>query len=313
MYKIGIDLGGTNIAAGIVTEKGEILYKKSIPTSADRPQKDILNDIIILCELLCMEHGIDWNEISSIGIAVPGGVDVEEGKIMFTPNIPFSGLMISEALSHKLHGKSVNVINDANAATLAEVSAGAAKGASNAVMITIGTGIGGGIVINGKIYTGVNGLAGEIGHMKVEEGGFHCGCGRYGCFETVASASALVHMTEQEIHICKNSGEHTIMADEKVINARTVFTAHKLHDAAAKRVLERYTDDLANGIASLINIFQPEVFVIGGGVSGQGQYLIDMLQPKVDRAVYGGYVDKKTKLCTALCGNDAGIIGAAFA
>ena len=313
MYKIGIDLGGTNIAAGIVDEHGKILFKKSVPTGASRKKEEIIDDIAALCRTLASEFGIKFDEINAIGIAVPGGVDEKSGEILFTPNIPFSKINICKILSEKLDGKRVGVANDANAATLAEVFSGAAKGANNAVMITLGTGVGGGIVINKQIYSGSNGLAAEIGHFVIKMGGEKCGCGRRGCFEAYGSATALIRMTKAELDKCFMSGEATLMAESSKISARTAFDAFKQGDAAAARVIEEYTDALANGIASLVNIFQPDVFIIGGGVSGEGQFLIDLLQPKFDAEDFARTAQNRTRLCTATCGNDAGIIGAAFA
>lgn len=313
MRKIGIDLGGTNIAAGIVDENGKILFKKSVPTGASRDKEQIIDDIALLCRDLADDAGLTLEDIDSIGIAVPGGVDEKSGVILFTPNIPFSGINICEILSSKLDGKKIGLANDANAATLAEVLCGAAKGADNAVMITLGTGVGGGIVIDKKIYSGSNGLAAEIGHFVIQMGGEKCGCGRRGCFEAYASATALIRMTKEELGKCFMSGEPTLMAESKKISARTSFDAYKQGDKPAARVIEQYTTALANGISSLINIFQPDVFIIGGGVSGEKQFLIDLLQPKVDAEDFARTAKKRTRLCTAACGNDAGIIGAAFA
>lgn len=313
MHKIGIDLGGTNIAAGIVDENGKLLFKKSIPTGASRKKEEIIDDIAALCRTLASESGIAFEAIEAIGIAVPGGVNEKSGEILFTPNIPFSGINICKILSEKLDNKRVGVANDANAATLAEVFSGAAKGADNAVMITLGTGVGGGIVINKQIYSGSNGLAAEIGHFVIKMGGEPCGCGRRGCFEAYGSATALIRMTNEELGKCFMSGEATLMAESSRISARTAFDAFKKGDAAAARVIEEYTDALASGIASLVNIFQPDVFIIGGGVSGEGQFLIDLIQPKFDKEDFARTAKKRTRLCTATCGNDAGIIGAAFA
>lgn len=313
MRKIGIDLGGTNIAAGIVDENGKILLKKSVPTGASRKKEEIIDDIAALCLALANESGASFSDIEAVGIAIPGGVNEKSGEILFTPNIPFSGINICEILSEKLDGKKVGVANDANAATLAEVFCGAAKGADNAVMITLGTGVGGGIVIDKKIYSGSNGLAAEIGHFVIRMGGEKCGCGRRGCFEAYGSATALIRMTKEELNTCFMSGEGTLMAESSKISARTSFDAFKKGDAAAARVIEKYTDALASGITSLINIFQPDVFIIGGGVSGEGQFLIDLLKPKIDAEDFARDSEKRTRLCTALCGNDAGIIGAAFA
>lgn len=313
MLRIGIDLGGTNIAAGIVDESGNILLKRSVPTMASRKKEEIIEDIAALCRSLADNYGISFDEIGAIGIAVPGGVDEKSGEILFTPNIPFSNLNICEILSKKLDGKQIGLANDANAATLAEVMCGAAKGADNAVMITLGTGVGGGIVIDKKIYSGSNGLAAEIGHFVISAGGEKCGCGRRGCFEAYASATALIRMTKDELGECFMSGEGTLMAESSKISARTSFDAFKKGDKAAARVIEKYTDYLASGIISLINIFQPDVFIIGGGISGEGKFLTDLLQPKIDKEDFARNAKKRTTICTASCGNDAGIIGAAFA
>ena len=313
MLRIGIDLGGTNIAAGIVDENGNIILKKSVPTGASRKKEEIIDDIAALCRSLAKEHGVTLEEIDAIGIAVPGGVDEKSGEILFTPNIPFSNINICKILSEKLDSKAIGLANDANAATLAEVMCGAAKGADNAVMITLGTGVGGGIVIDKKIYSGSNGLAAEIGHFVISVGGEKCGCGRRGCFEAYASATALIRMTKDELGECFMSGEATLMAESSKISARTSFDAFKKGDKAATRVIEKYTDYLANGISSLINIFQPDVFIIGGGVSGEGKFLTDLLQPKIDEEDFARTAQKRTRVCTATCGNDAGIIGAAFA
>ena len=312
MFRIGIDLGGTNIAAGVVDEGGSILCKESVPTNAQREPDEIIDDIVRLCLSVCQSGNIDLDSIEAIGIAVPGGVDEKSGRIIFTPNIPFSGINISEELSKRLQNIRVGVINDANAALLAELTVGAAKGMQNAVMITIGTGIGGGIAVNGKLVGGVNGAAAELGHIVIERNGKKCACGRRGCFERYASATALAELTQQEVDRCAQNGEYTVMQEAQKIGARVPFEAYKRGDEAAKRVIAEYIDALSCGVISLINIFQPDIFVIGGGVSGEKQLLIDLLQPSVDREEYARGYEKRTALVTALCGNDAGIIGAAF-
>ena len=227
MYYIGIDLGGTNIAAGITDTEGNILYKGSLPTGASRGRDAIIDDIATLCRMLCRDAKIAFDEIGRIGIAVPGGVDAASGEILFTPNIPLSGINICEILSAKLAGKPVLLANDANAAALAEARVGAARGAKDAVMITLGTGVGGGIVTDGKIYTGFNGLAAELGHFVIQKDGVPCGCGRRGCFEAYASATALIRMTKEELDRCFVSGEGTLMAESRKLNARPAPAAHR--------------------------------------------------------------------------------------
>ncbi len=313
MFRIGIDLGGTNIAAGVVDEYGNLLRKASVPTNAERNSSEIIEDIVKLCHYVCDINNISIDSIISIGIAVPGGVDEKTGMIMFTPNIPFSGINIVEALSLNFENIRIGVINDANAALMAELTVGSAKGKQNAVMITIGTGIGGGVAVDGKLLSGSNGAAGELGHIVIQRNGKPCSCGRKGCFERYASATALVELTKNEIENCKKKSEPTMMALANEINARVAFDSYKNGDEAAKRVIQEYIDALSSGVVSLINIFQPDIFVIGGGVSGEKQFLIDLIQPIVDKEDYARRYEKKTEIVTAVCGNDAGIIGAAFA
>lgn len=313
MYYIGIDLGGTNIAAGITDTEGRILHKDALSTGASRDKDAILEDIVTLCHMLCRDAKIGEAEIARVGIAVPGGVDAATGEILFTPNIPsFSGINICDILSAKLGGKPVLLANDANAAALAEARVGAAKGAASAVMITLGTGIGGGIIVNGRIYTGFNGLAAELGHFVIRKDGVPCSCGQRGCFETYASATALIRMTKEELDRCFVSGEGTLMAESRKLNACVAFDAYRAGDVAAKRVIEQYIGYLASGIASLINIFQPEVFIIGGGVANERQFLLDLLAPHIDAEDFARNAKKRTRIVTAVCGNDAGIIGAAM-
>ena len=311
--RLGIDLGGTNIAVGLVNEHGRVIYKKSTPTLADRSAEQIINDIVNLCNVVCSECQASLNCLDSIGIAVPGGVEVATGTVVFTPNIPFSGINIADILSKKLCYNRVGVINDANAALLAEMKTGSAVNCRDIVMITIGTGIGGAIAIDGKIVNGINGMAGEIGHLVIQKNGKECSCGRRGCFETYASATALMNLTRQEIDNCRTNGEYTVMSEATELNARIAFDAYKQGDNAAKRVIHEYIDALSCGIVSLINIFQPDLFVIGGGVSGEKEFLINLINPYFITEQYSRAADKKTILTTAQCGNDAGIIGAAFA
>ena len=311
MYTIGIDLGGTNIAVGLVKDCETILQKASAPTLPARGREAILADIVSLCHAVCEHAGIDLKKIARVGIAVPGGVMPECGHVLFTPNIPFSDFDLSAELSARLDGATVGVVNDANAAALAEARAGAGKGARDAVMITLGTGVGGGIVIDGKLYTGANGLAAELGHFVIEKDGVPCGCGRKGCFEAYGSATSLVRMARDELDRCFVTGEETAIPPA-VQNAKVIFDAYAEGDKVAARILDRYTDGLACGIASLINIFQPDVFILGGGISGAGQPLLDLLIPKVDAEDFARTAKKRTQIRLAALGNDAGIWGAAL-
>ena len=209
----------------------------------------------------------------------------------------------------------MHIENDANAAAWGEAIAGAAKGSKSSVMITLGTGVGGGIVDGGKVYKGYNNAAGELGHIVIRVDGRPCTCGRHGCWEAYSSATGLINMTKEKIEECKQTGRETVMtrlvAEKGKVNGRTAFDGKRLGDAAACEVVDEYIKYLASGIASMINIFQPEVLSIGGGISNEGQYLLDLVIPKVREQQYGTGLVPMTDIRIAQLRNDAGIIGAA--
>jgi len=316
MYRIGVDLGGTNIAAGLVDENYNIIKKASVPTNASRGADAIVADISALCLRLCEEGGIAVADIDAIGIASPGIANHTDGYVEYANNLPFKHLPICEMVSKGTGVKEVHVENDANAAAWGEAVAGAAKGSDNSVMITLGTGVGGGIVIDGKVYSGFNYAGAELGHIVIEHNGRPCSCGRKGCWEAYSSATALINMTKEKLEECKAKGEETVMTEmvEKKgkVTGRTAFDAMRAGDKAGKEVVDMYLDYLACGLASIINIFQPRIITIGGGISGEGQSLIDALEPLVRAEQYGCGLVKLTDIRIAKLGNDAGIIGAAF-
>ena len=313
MYRLGVDLGGTNIAVGVVNEELQLVKKVSTPTGAERPGEEIVADIAALCKKACAEMGITLADVQSIGIATPGMANTETGVVEYANNLPFKNFPIA-ALLRKYLGKDVRVgiANDANAAAWGEACAGAAKGTKNSIMITLGTGVGGGIVIDDKIYTGFNCAGGELGHIVIEVDGVPCSCGRRGCWEAYSSATALIRMTREKIEECAKEGRPTIMANAPKVSGRTACDAMRAGDEAATEVYNKYIKYLASGIATIINIFQPEVISLGGGVSGEGQSLIDSLLPIVRAEQYGGGVVPLTDIRIAQLGNDAGIIGAAM-
>ena len=316
MYRIGIDLGGTNIAAAIVNNEFKIVKKKSVPTGAERDASLIMDDMAALCRSVCAEAGIDFSEIEAIGIASPGIANHTDGYVEYANNLPFKHTPICEMVSKGTGVKEVHVENDANAAAWGEAVAGAAKGTENSVMITLGTGVGGGIIIDGKVYSGFNYAGAELGHIVIEHNGRPCSCGRKGCWEAYSSATGLIKMTKEKLEECANKGETTVMTElvEKKgkVTGRTAFDAMRLGDKAGKEVVDMYLDYLACGLASIINIFQPSIITIGGGISGEGQSLIDALEPLVRAEQYGCGLVKLTEIRIAKLGNDAGIIGAAF-
>ena len=315
MYRIGIDLGGTNIAAGIINENFEIICQASTPTGRERSSDEITADMIALCHTLCEKSGIPATEIASVGIASPGIANHDDGVIEYSCNLPFRRYPICDKIKEGFPVPFVFVENDANAAAWGEAVAGAAKGTKNSIMITLGTGVGGGIIIDGKVISGFNYAGGELGHIVIQAGGVPCGCGRRGCWEAYSSATALIRMTNEKLEECAASGRKTVMTElvEKSGKAsgRTAFDAMRAGDEAGSEVVNTYVYYLAQGLINIINIFQPEVLSIGGGVSGEGDYLLDRLIPLVRAEVYGHGIVKDTDIRIATLKNNAGIIGGA--
>ena len=309
MY-IGIDLGGTNIAAAVVDKKGAIIKRAGVPTSGERGADAVIEGLLRVCDML-MENG---EQPLSIGIGVPGIVNSEAGEVVFTPNLPLSGVNIVSKLKEK-HRCPIYLGNDANCAALGETIAGGAKGAKDVVFITLGTGIGGGIIVGGKLVTGINGAAGELGHMVIEEGGRKCGCGRLGCWETYASASGI---KETAIDAMKKHEGSLLWelcdGQTAMIEGRLIFEAYRAGDELAKLIVEWYVARLATGIVSIINILQPEMFCIGGGISNAWDCLETPLVAAVEAEIITRFSKKspQTRIVKATLGNDAGIIGAAL-
>ena len=316
MYTIGVDLGGTNIAIGLVNEKFEIVKKGSVPTKPERGADPIIADMAKLSRQLMEEMGITMDEISFIGVATPGTANNVTGVVEYANNIPFLRYPLAANLSALMDGKPVYIENDANAAAKAEAMAGVAAGAPISVMITLGTGLGGGIVIDGKVYTGFNFAGAELGHIVIEKDGRQCSCGRKGCWEAYSSATGLVNITKDYITAAKAEGKTTVMeemigGDLSKISARTAFNAQKAGDEIGKQVVDEYISYLACGIVNVINIFQPNVLSIGGGVCNEGENLMKPLLEKVWSETYSREGTPRTEILIAKLGNDAGIIGAA--
>ncbi|MDP4153119.1 MAG: ROK family protein [Bacillota bacterium] len=312
MYFIGIDLGGTNIATGVVDQQGKIVAKNSIKTQASRHYNEIIKDMAESCLKVCKENNISFEDISGIGIGTPGTVQPGTGIITFANNLGFHNVPMKQEME-KLLKKPVFVGNDANVAALGEVFCGGAKGYRYAVTVTLGTGVGAGVIIDGKIYEGFNGGAVEMGHSIIKFDGIQCNCGRRGCWEQYASASALINQTKEQMgkhpeslmwHICEN--------DLEKCNGRTAFAAAQQGDKPAAQIVDQYITYIAYGLGDVINIFQPEIILIGGGISGEGEYLLKPLREKTYSFCYAGPDGMKlAKIEKAQLGNDAGIIGAA--
>lgn len=316
MYYIGVDLGGTNIAVGIVNEQFEIVKKGSTPTKPERGADAIVADMAALSRKLIAEMGLTMDDIVSAGVATPGTANNVTGVVEYANNIPFLRYPLADKLSALLDNKPVYIENDANAAAKAEAMAGVAKGEPFSVMITLGTGLGGGIIIGGKVYSGFNFAGAELGHIVIEKGGRQCSCGRKGCWEAYSSATGLVNITKDRILDARAAGRKTSMdemtgGDLDKVSARTAFNAMKAGDEVAAEVVDEYISYLACGIVNIINIFQPNVLSIGGGVCNEGEYLTKPLLEKVWSETYSKEGTPQTKIMIAKLGNDAGIIGAA--
>ena len=309
---LGVDLGGTNIAAGIVDGEGNIVCKKSVKTNLPKPEAQLEKDIYALCLTLCEENGYDMNkDIASVGIGTPGSVDGKRGIVWSNVNFGYKNWKVKDSLS-KYFTIPVFIENDANTAIVAEVMAGNAKGCQDALVVTLGTGIGGGAFVRGEIYAGYNYAGLEVGHTVISMDGRQCNCGRKGCFERYASASALARDTKSAMEANPDSKMWEVCPDITKVNAKTAFDAFRMGDEAATVVVNNYIHYLATGLVNLINIFQPEVLCLGGGVSNEKDFLLDLLRPHVDREDYAMNAEERTKIVIAKFRNDAGIIGAAM-
>ncbi len=312
MYYIGVDLGGTNIAVGIVDENYRILKKGSTPTLAHREMDEIIADMAKLCHSLIGSMDLKVSDIEAVGIATPGTANSDTGVVEYANNLPMRNYPIAAKLGEKFPAKKILIDNDANAAALGEAVAGGAKGAADVVMITLGTGVGGGVIIDHKIYSGFNHAGAELGHMVIEKDGRPCTCGRRGCFEAYSSATGLVNMTKEKMLENPDSLMWKL-SDGKIENVggKTAFAAMRKGDKAAKEVTDAYISYLACGLGNIINIFQPQILCIGGGVCNEGDPLMIPLIEQVGHENYAKNSEKAVRICRAQLGNDAGIIGAA--
>lgn len=311
MYYIGVDVGGTNLVAGLVDEQGNLLGKVSHPVDRDLSAEQLCGEIARLAKKVCRMEKLDDRRIEAVGVGIPGLVDNKQGVVVQTPNMPFENTPF-RTLFQEQWDVPVYLGNDANCAAIGEYWAGAAKGCSPAVVITLGTGIGGGMVVDGKLFTGFANSGMEVGHMIIHPDGLLCGCGSRGCWEQYGSATALIRLTQMEMEQSRDSLLWELCGgDRSKVQGRTPFQGVRLGDEASKRVLNIYLHGLSVGIINLINVLQPEVICLGGGISNaEDDLLLDPLRELVSR----GSFDKKmpTRLVRASLGNDAGVVGAAL-
>ncbi|MBE6005132.1 MAG: ROK family protein [Lachnospiraceae bacterium] len=324
-YDIGIDLGGTNIACGIVDEHGKLLHKDSVPADLPRSPEEIVDSIYEVVSRVLRKKGIRLGECRSIGAGIPGTVDSDRGIVEYANNLEFYNVPFVNMLRDKFR-MDVYGENDAVAASIGEYMYGAGKGTGSMVMLTLGTGVGGGIIMDGRCWHGINGAAGEIGHMVIHTGGRQCTCGRRGCLEAYASATALVQKTEEMLREQEKTfgrkmpgcGEmkavsalYEQLSRGQKLDGKKIMEAVKSGDEIAKLSYGSFLSDLSEGIANIINIFQPECLVIGGGLSGIGEeLLLKPVKEQVATMIYSRYSERKTDIRLAELGNDAGIIGA---
>ncbi len=312
MYRVGIDLGGTNIVAGVVDDDFKIIGVGKLKTNSNRPAAEIADDMAKTVFMAIEDAGLKPDDIDSFGIGSPGAIDPINGVVTYANNLPFSNLPICEMMKERV-GKDFYIENDANAAAYGEYIAGAGKGTKNFVAVTLGTGVGGGIIIDGKIYSGSNYAGGELGHTVISMNGEMCSCGRHGCWEAYASATALINQTAQAMHRYPDSLMWKLCDDDiKNISGITAFNAMRSNDPVGRMVVDRYCEYVAVGISNIINTFQPDVICIGGGISREGDTLVDPIKAFVAGENYARSVKQKAVIKTAALGNDAGIIGAAY-
>ena len=311
MYRIGIDLGGTNIVTGLVNEAMEITDRVSVKTALPRSAESMIEDMGKMVEELLDRNGLSRADIEAVGIGVPGTTNGATGRVEYANNLGFVDVPIVEMLENRVHIP-VFFDNDANVAAWGEYMTGNYE-EDSFIMVTLGTGVGGGIVLDGKLWTGINFAGAELGHTTINYAGIPCNCGRIGCFEAYGSATALIEQAQQKMisepdtilwKLCDN--------DPSKVEAKTVFDGVKAGDAACIELLDTYTTYLAEGIANIINIFQPAYLSIGGGVSKAGEALLEPLRKKVARRIYSRYSKRNTEIILAKLDNDAGVIGAAL-
>lgn len=310
MYNIGIDLGGTNIKVGLVDENYNIVSKATAKTALPRSAEEICASIVDAVWKALNAVKVTIGDVNSIGIGTPGAANRSSGVVLYSNNLGFKNTNLRALLKTHLD-KPIYVENDANAAAFGEVLAGAGKGCKDVVVVTLGTGVGGGIIIDGKIYSGFNFCGAELGHTVIEYNGRPCTCGRKGCFEAYSSASALIAMTKEAMEAHKDSRMWEIAGTLDNVDGKTAFDGMRMDDGAAKEVVNTYIEYLGCGLTNIVNTFQPEVLLIGGGISKEGENLTKPLEEFIKRESYCIDPDRSTKLDICKLGNDAGIIGAA--
>ncbi|ALS25623.1 glucokinase [Paenibacillus sp. 32O-W] len=304
---VGVDIGGTAIKVGICNENGDLLQTYEGPTETDKGTDAILNNIAAYVRHIVSESPFQWEQVEGVGIGIAGFLDIPNGIMKFAPNLGLRNVPVRDRVQEAL-GKPVFINNDANVAALGEAWAGAGKGVSDCVCYTLGTGVGGGIIIDGKIVQGFAGMAGELGHMAIvpDLEAIQCGCGKMGCLETVSSATGIIKMAKDAVE----RGDRTSLTAVENITAKDVFDAAKAGDEVAARIVNRAAFYLGKSMATVAIVLNPQRFIIGGGVSKAGDFLFDQIRD-VFRKFTPDLIQEGVEIVPAQLGNNAGIVGAA--
>lgn len=310
MFYIGIDLGGTNIAVGLVNEEGRILAKAETPTLVGRPYQDLIRDMARCARSVMEQAGVGEDAVASVGIGIPGVAD-SDGNVIFCTNLGWRDVPLRREFQQYI-GKPFLIDNDASVAGWAEYKAGVSRGTSSSVFLTLGTGLGSGIILNGKLWSGAHGAGGELGHLVIDVDGVPCTCGKRGCAERYCSATAIIRMAREA---CADAPGSLILqkagGDPDRITAKTVMDAAKAGDETAVKVFRLFVKYLTISINNVISSLDPEMIILGGGVSRAGDFLLDAVRETLEEYLFYPTLPRP-RLCIASLGNDAGIIGAAL-
>lgn len=312
MYYIGVDIGGMSIKVGLVEEGGKLIAKGSFVTRMDQTAESVINSLGEYILAILRDYKLDLKkDIVGIGIGIPG--TIHKNIVVYSNNLDWHTVPIVSILSENLKYPIDRIFsgNDANVAILGEKYCGVCKGVDDCIIITLGTGVGTGIVSGGQLIEGNGSCGAEGGHMVINPNGVKCTCGRKGCFEVYSSATALIRMTKEAIQKHPDSQLAKLAASDGGVTGKTLFIAMRNGDKVAKRLVDKYFGYIAIGITNIANILRPEIVVLGGGVSNEGEWFINAIQKLVDKEIYGAHINPKVIIKKASLGNDAGIIGAA--
>ena len=306
-YVVGVDIGGTTVKLGLFDEKGELLDKWEIPTDKTDKGKNIVGDVCDSIKSKISGRGITAGDVMGVGVGAPGAVDEDGVMTGGAVNLGWDVFNLRTTMEEKLDGIKVVAGNDANVAAYGEMLKGGGKGHKNVVAVTLGTGVGGGVIIGGRLITGATGAAGEIGHIRVDdEETLKCNCGHTGCLEQFASATGIARLAKRRLEA---DDKASVLRSAEVLDAKAVFDAVKAGDEVAIEIAKEFGRYLGKGLASVADVVNPEVFVIGGGVSKAGEILLSFVEPEFEKYVFPPC--KGAKFALAELGNDAGIYGCA--